>query len=137
MSKLDSSGKPSAVFILALVSGLLMIVISTYILLMWSFIPFIGWRQPMFRPRICPMCAWMMDWFNWSLSIPFITFTLVSGVIILVAGYMAYRNPTNIQLWGTIILVFSALSLLGGGILIIASAIGLASGIIALTLEKT
>ncbi|MEM4969366.1 MAG: DUF6114 domain-containing protein [Nitrososphaerota archaeon] len=133
MEMLNSSEKPLAIFVLALGSGLIMVVSSIYSLLMWFFYPFTGWYRPMW----CPMCGWMMGWFNWFFFIPFVTLTLVSGVIILLGGYMAYIRPQNIQFWGILVIIFSVLSLLGGGGFVVGAILGLVSGILALTWKKT
>ncbi len=137
MNGSDSSEKPLVVFLLALVSGLLMSVVSVYGLLMWLFTPYVGWGQPMYRPMWCPMCGWMMGWVDWDFFIPFIVLTLASGIMILLSGYMAYMHPQNIQLWGIVIVIFSVLSLLGSRGFIVGAILGLVSGILALTWKKT
>ncbi|MCS7126120.1 MAG: hypothetical protein NZ929_04335 [Aigarchaeota archaeon] len=137
MSGLNTSEKPVAVFVLTIVSGLLMVAISVYSLFMWFFPPFKSWYPPMYGPMWCHMCGWITGTFNWSFFTLFMILTIAFGVIILLSGFMAYMHPENIQIWGVIIVIFSTLSLLSGGVLIIASILGLASGIIALTWKKT
>lgn len=133
MSGLDPSGKPTVVYVLALISGLLIIIVSVYNLFRWFYSPFAGWYPPMW----CPMCGWAMGRLSWGFFIPFVLLHLASGVIILLAGYMAYANPANIQTWGTIIVIFSVLSLLSGWSLVIGAVLGLVSGILALTWKKS
>jgi len=60
-------------------------------------------------------------------------FGLVSGIIVLVSGVMLRITPSQRTLWGTLILVFSVLSLFGTGGFIVGAILGIIGGIMALT----
>jgi hypothetical protein len=61
------------------------------------------------------------------------TFGLVSGVIVLMSGVMLRTNPSQHSVWGVLILVFSVLSFFGFGGFIIGAILGIIGGIMALT----
>jgi hypothetical protein len=60
-------------------------------------------------------------------------FGLISGVVVLVSGAMLRTKPSQRTLWGTLMLVFSVLSLFGTGGFVIGAVLGIAGGAKALT----
>lgn len=60
-------------------------------------------------------------------------FGLISGVIVLVSGVMLRTNPSQRTLWGTLMLVFSVLSLFGTGGFVVGAILGIVGGIMTLT----
>jgi hypothetical protein len=67
--------------------------------------------------------------FFWGMSIV----SLVSGLIIILGALMLFSKPDQTTTWGTIILIFSLLSLFGMGGFIVGALLGVAGGLLALT----
>ncbi|MEM3737243.1 MAG: DUF6114 domain-containing protein [Candidatus Bathyarchaeia archaeon] len=55
------------------------------------------------------------------------------GVIVLLGASMLYRNPSQKRLWGIVISVFSTLSIVVGGGVIVGFVLGVVGGFLALT----
>ncbi len=64
----------------------------------------------------------------WAVSI----MILVFGVIVLLSAVMLYRNPKSKTTWGVLILLFSILSILGGGGFLVGTILGIIGGALAL-----
>lgn len=58
---------------------------------------------------------------------------LVSGIVIVASALMLQNRPSEAKTWGTLILVFSVVSLFGMGGFIIGAILGIIGGILALT----
>lgn len=58
---------------------------------------------------------------------------IISGLLVLVGALMIYNDPGKVAGWGTLILVFSIVSLFGMGGFFIGAVLGLVGGILALT----
>lgn len=58
---------------------------------------------------------------------------IVSGVIVLVGAVMLSSRLDRNASWGTVILIFSAVGLLGGGGFLVGSLLGILGGILAIT----
>ncbi len=58
---------------------------------------------------------------------------IVSGIVVLVGAVMLTSHIEKNASWGTIILVFSAIGLLGGGGFLVGSLLGILGGILAIT----
>jgi len=82
-----------------------------------------GWMDWMMHEWDEHMHEWNMGGIAYAMGIVGIVF----GVIIIIAAVMVYINPTQHVLWGTLIIVFSVISVLGcmGGL-----GIGLILGVI-------
>ncbi|MCS7095027.1 MAG: hypothetical protein NZ988_04380 [Thaumarchaeota archaeon] len=114
--------KPVAAFVISLVAGALMLaggVMGIAAWTWWRWMPMGGWMMPMWG---------MMG----SLWLVFSSIGLVSGAVVLVASLLLYSRPEQAQSWGTVILVFSAVSLLGMGGLLIGALLGIVGGLLAL-----
>lgn len=107
--------RPYAAFVLSLVGGVL-ILVGGLLGLTW-----LGW----------PMWGWMP-----GLLLAFSAVGLVSGAAIVTAAYMLYKKPSQAQTWGTIVLVFAAVSLLSAGGFIIGALLGIVGGLLALTWRR-
>lgn len=64
----------------------------------------------------------------WAVSIVILVF----GVIVLLSAVMLYRNPKSKTTWGVLILLFSILSILGGGGFLVGTILGIIGGALAL-----
>ncbi len=62
---------------------------------------------------------------------------VITGIIVLVGAVMLSSQSHQNATWGTVILVFSAFSLIGGGGFFIGSILGIFGGIIAITWRPT
>ena len=60
-------------------------------------------------------------------------FGLISGTIVLASAVMLQVNPSRRRTWGVLILVFSVLSFLGTGGLVVGAILGIVGGVKALT----
>lgn len=59
-------------------------------------------------------------------------FGLVSGVIVAISAVMLQTGPARQRTWGVLILVFSALSILGAGGFVLGAILGIVGGVLAL-----
>ena len=62
---------------------------------------------------------------------------LVAGIIVIVGAVMLSSRPTERTAWGTIIIIFSAISLLGMGGFLIGAIMGIVGGALALSWNPT
>lgn len=62
---------------------------------------------------------------------------IITGIIVLVGAVMLSSQSRQNAAWGTVILIFSAFSLIGGGGFFIGSILGILGGIIAITWRPT
>lgn len=121
ISTVPMEEKPTAAFILSLIGGVLILLPSLFIV---GFYRWYGWGH---------MMGWnMMGW--GMLGFPGIVATvgLISGIIVLLGSIMLYTRPNEATLWGTLIVVFSAISLIGMGGFFIGFLLALIGGILAL-----
>jgi len=120
--------RPYAAFVLSLVGGVL-ILVGGLLGLTW-----LGW----------PMWGWwgmgMMGGMKWGwmpgFLLVFSAVGIVSGAAIVTAAYKLYNKPSQAQTWGTIVLVFAAVSLLSAGGFIIGALLGIVGGLLALTWRR-
>ncbi|MCS7117431.1 MAG: hypothetical protein NZ957_01410 [Thaumarchaeota archaeon] len=119
---MTSVQKPVAAFAVSLVAGALMVaggVMGLAAWTWWRWMPMWGWMTPMWG---------MMG----SLWLVFSSLGLVSGAVVLAAALLMYSRPEQAQSWGTVILVFSAVSLLGMGGFVIGAVLGIMGGVLAM-----
>jgi len=121
---LSAEKKPTAAFILSVLSGILILVFSGFMSMMW-------W---MFGPSFGGMMGFggIMG-FAGMMMFAMSILSIVFGIIILLGGFMLYNRPEQAQTWGILILVFSILSLFGGGGAFIGSILGIIGGLLAMT----
>ncbi len=78
---------------------------------------------------------------NLSFTNTFLQFSamvgIITGIIVLVGAVMLSSQSRQNAAWGTVILIFSAFSLIGGGGFFIGSILGILGGIIAITWRTT
>ncbi len=58
---------------------------------------------------------------------------IISGIVVLVGAVMLTSHVEKNASWGTVILIFSAIGLLGGGGFLVGSLLGILGGILAIT----
>jgi hypothetical protein len=116
--------RPYAAFVLSLVGGVL-ILVGGLLGLTWLGWPMWGWWG------MGMMWGWMPGFL-----LAFSAVGLVSGAAIVTAAYMLYNKPSQAQTWGTIVLVFAAVSLLSAGGFIIGALLGIVGGLLALTWRR-
>jgi len=61
---------------------------------------------------------------------------VVSGIIVILGAIMLYSGAGRLTTWGTLIIVFSAVSLLGMGGYFIGATLGVVGGILAITWKR-
>ncbi|MCX8202889.1 MAG: hypothetical protein N3H32_01025 [Nitrososphaeria archaeon] len=119
---MTSVQRPAAAFALSLAAGVLMVVggvIGLALWAWWNWAPMWGWMMPMWG---------MMG----SLWLVFSSTGLASGAVVLSAALLLYSRPEQAQVWGTVILVSSVVSLLSMGGFVIGAVLGIAGGLLAL-----
>lgn len=60
---------------------------------------------------------------------------IISGIIVIVAAVMSYKNPARKTLWGITLLVFSSVSIIIGGGFLLGLILGINGGILTLVLN--
>jgi hypothetical protein len=127
--RLGVEERPYAAFVLSLVGGVL-ILVGGLLGLTWLGWPMWGWWG-------MGMMGWGMMW-GWmpGFLLAFSAVCLVSGAAVVTAAYMLYNKPSQAQTWGTIVLVFAAVSLLSAGGFIIGALLGIVGGLLALTWRR-
>lgn len=101
--------KPSTAFILSLVSGVLILLGAATTLLMGAFMGATRWGGMMGGG----MMPWMGGW-NPAFGFVFSAIGFLSGAIVLYSASMLNTKPQDHATWGTLILVFSLISVAGG-----------------------
>ncbi len=126
--------KPTSAFITSLLSGLFIIFGGLTVIIMggaWNIFSAPGWPCFGMMRGWGPWRSWLfMPMFSIGLGI----FGLISGIIVVISSMMLNSEPENHAKWGTLILIFSVLSIFGGiggyGIGLILGVIG---GVLAIT----
>jgi hypothetical protein len=127
---------PTAAFIISLIAGIFILLGSVY-MTMWGIgaisVGFTGMRGMMGgaggimgQPYYGAMVG------TWILG-------LASGLIVLISAIMLNSRPAQATTWGTLILVFSILSVFGGfmGGFLIGAVLGIVGGALALSTPKS
>lgn len=125
-SSVSETAKPVAAFVVSLVAGVLILVGGLFGVVGWMAWGWVwggGWG--MMGPM---MGRWMPMWLS-----TFSVLGLVSGIVIVASALMLQNRPSEAKTWGTLILVFSVVSLFGMGGFIIGAILGIIGGILALT----
>ncbi|RLF11069.1 MAG: hypothetical protein DRJ98_04540 [Thermoprotei archaeon] len=115
-------------FMLSLISGIIILIYST-LRLYWSLLV-----MPISHEH------WMMGpWMNGlqSMMSTFSIIGIIAGALVFAGAIMMYKVPQQLSTWGIIVLVFSLLSLIAGGGLIIGSVLGFVGGLLAITTKTT
>lgn len=127
-----SSQKPETAFILSLIGGILMLLSG----LAYSF-----WfnNGGSYFGGMMGSYNGMMGGFGNMLGFMegYSLVGLVAGIVVLVGALMLNSRPADHMTWGIIIVVFSAISLLGMGGFFIGAALGIAGGALALSWRPT
>ena len=124
-----SNQKPMAAFIISLLSGIFIILGSVVWSLWWSAHWDMGWMEGMMHGWEENMHAWNMEGIAYTLGIV----GIFLGLIVIVVAAMLYINPSQHEIWGALIIVFSVISIftcMGG--LGIGLILGIIGGILAI-----
>jgi len=132
VKSLSSVQKPVAAVVLSLVSGVFIAAFSVvwcfWLVAQWD----VGWMGGMMHEWEERMHMWTLSGIAYTMNMLGVIF----GTIIVLAALMLYVNPKQHELWGALIIVFSATSVLscmgGVGIGLILGVIG---GILAIIYE--
>lgn len=126
-SSVSETAKPVAAFVVSLVAGVLILVGGLFGVVGWmAWGGMWGGGWGMMGPMM--MGWWMPMWLS-----TFSVLGLVSGIVIVASALMLQNRPSEAKTWGTLILVFSVVSLFGMGGFIIGAILGIVGGILALT----
>ncbi|NIN53601.1 MAG: DUF4064 domain-containing protein [Nitrososphaeria archaeon] len=130
--------KPTTAFILSLIAGILILLGGIVSLVFTAFMTriFGGWPE-MMRGMMRDEWSGMMGWWA-GLGAVLSIIGLASGVIVIYAAAMLNSKPEQHTAWGTLILVFSILSVVGAwagfGVGLI---LGIVGGALALSWKPT
>jgi hypothetical protein len=133
MTQQTKSSYPNTASILAIVGGVLMILVG---LLLAAVSIFIIPHLP--SSYFSSSSTVMLTPANIQQFASFVVgalgaFGLISGIIVLTSAVMLQANPSRRRTWGVLILVFSVLSFLGTGGLVVGAILGIAGGAMVLT----
>jgi hypothetical protein len=127
--------KPTAAFILSFVGGIFILLGGGMMTMMgWStFCGTTGCRN--YGGMMGPGFGMMGNGYAWGFSGIFGIGGILFGVVVILGALMLYNNPAQHSTWGLVILIFSALSVLGSamGGFGIGLILGLIGGVLALT----
>jgi len=123
--------EPTAAFILSLVGGILTILGALFTVGMAS-----PWRGMMHSWGF-PMGGGMMWWGGGFIQGVFLgmgILGLIFGIVVVISALLLNSNPGEHTKWGTLILIFSLLSIMGGmGGWLIGLILGVVGGVLAIT----
>lgn len=128
-----NSRKPETAFILSLIGGVLMLLGGLAVSSFWfsNGGSYFGGMMGGFNGRMGGFGNLLSMMEGYSLV------GLVAGIVVLVGALMLNSRPTEHSTWGTIIVVFSVISLVGMGGFLIGAALGIAGGALALSWKPT
>lgn len=137
MGASSASGVPLAAFILSVMSGALLLAGGGMMGSMYAFFPGFG----MMRGISGGYSGMMGQYFggNGSFGGWFYVITalgLVAGAMVLVGATMLYSRPEQTSVWGTVILAFSIVGLIGMGGFFAGSILGVIGGVLAIASGK-
>jgi hypothetical protein len=136
---LDLNQRPQIAFILSLIGGIL-IFLGGGVSSMWFM--FGGFGIGGMMGGFSGMMGGFQGMMG-SLGIPFgfisglFLIGLVSGVLVMIGALMLNTRPTEHTAWGIIILVFSAISILGMGGFLVGAILGIIGGTLAISWKPT
>lgn len=128
--------RPVAVFVLALISGLLILAASAMLVAFFPFGPYHSYGQGYYGMMGSFYGGYygMMGAGYYDAGLPYImgAVGLVSGAVILVGAVMAYSDPGRAAAWSIVILVFSLASLFAMGGFLVGAIFGAVGGVVGL-----
>ena len=83
------------------------------------------------------MMGGMMGYWFYGLPLIGAMVSLASGIIVIIGSLKLYKSTEDSTTWGTLIIIFSVVSLLGTGGFIVGFILGLVGGILALTMKPS
>ncbi len=83
------------------------------------------------------MMGGMMGYWFYGLPLIGAMVSLASGIIVIIGSLKLYKSSEESTTWGTLIIIFSVVSLLGTGGFIVGFILGLVGGILALTMKPS
>jgi len=128
--------KPTAAFIISLIAGIFILLGSLY-MTMWG-IGAIGGGLTGMRGMMGGAGGIMGQPYYGAMAATWIL-GLASGIIVLISAIMLNSHPAQATIWGTLILVFSIISVFGGfmGGFLIGAILGIVGGALALSTHKS
>jgi hypothetical protein len=121
--------KPTAAFLLSLIGGIFILLGGGAMSMFGGFVRMMGFRGMMGTqfPRLGMMGGLALGLFG--------ILGLIFGVIVIISAFMLNRKPNEHSTWGTLIVIFSVLSVFGSmmGGFGVGLILGLIGGILAIT----
>ncbi|MEM4573414.1 MAG: DUF6114 domain-containing protein [Candidatus Caldarchaeum sp.] len=128
---MTAADKPTAAFILSLVGGVLILSGALLGFVRWVVWGGMMWSWNGWGGMMCPGCGMMGWWTPWAWT-AFSSLGLVSGILVTVGALMLQTRPQQANTWGSIILAFSAISLISMGGFVVGALLGIIGGILAI-----
>ncbi|MHB8413501.1 MAG: hypothetical protein ACYDDI_16365 [Candidatus Acidiferrales bacterium] len=122
--QIETTGKPTAAFVLSLLAGLWMLAFGG---MMGGF----GWGGMMGGWH--GMGGWMCGRGMRSFGVWWPWFGVFAGIVVLVGAVMLYVKPEQRRSWGVVILVASVLNFFLGMMGLLAGTLGVIGGVLALS----
>jgi hypothetical protein len=126
--QMQGTEKPTAAFVLSLLAGLWMLAAGG---MMGGF----GWGGMMGgqHGHFHHIGSWMWGSGMHALGMSWPWFGLVAGIVVLIGAVMLYVRPEQRRSWGLVVLLISAVDVLVGMGGLLAGALGVVGGILAMT----
>jgi hypothetical protein len=128
--QIQTTEKPTVAFVLSLLAGLWMLAAGG---MMGGFVwwGMMGGQHGMARWQGMGDWMWGRGMHAFGMSWPW--FALVAGIVVLIGAVMLYVKPEQRRTWGLVILVISALNVFLGIGGLLAGALGVVGGALAMT----
>jgi type II secretory pathway component PulF len=133
MTQQTTSSYPNTASILAIVGGILMVLVGLLMAAVSVFIiPHLPSSYFSSSPTVTLPPATIQQFASFVVG-GLGAFGLICGIIVLVSAVMLQVSPSKWRTWGILILVFSVLSFLGTGGLVVGAILGIVGGAMALS----
>lgn len=126
----EMAEKPTAAIALSITAGVLIILYGVFIL---STTPLMEKFQKEMEKEVGEDLPFE---FIGKLLIIFSIVGIIFGILVSLGGIMIYNRPSQSRMWGTVVLIFSILSIFGGGGFLVGMILGIIGGILAITWSK-
>jgi len=122
--------KPTTAIALSITAGVLIILYGVFILATTSFMKKFQEEMENVSGEEFPL-----EFFEFmgNLLLVFSIVGIIFGILVVLGGIMIYTKPHQSKMWGVAVIIFSILSIFGGGGFIVGMVLGIVGGILAIT----
>jgi len=130
VKKASEMEKPTAAIALSITAGVLIILYGIFIL---STTPLMEKFQKEMEKETGEDLPFE---FIGKLLLIFSIVGIIFGAIVILGGIMIYNRPSQSRMWGIVVIIFSILSIFGGGGFLVGMVLGIIGGMLAITWSK-